>query len=182
MAVGGKERMARTIRLDGERISLAGIEPDEWRAVERGLAPLDPIARPRAVRDSEALRRRLERSGRFWRGRLDLAIRTRDGRMVGLVAARRRPVDRLPKGVVSIGVVVFDTADRGKGYATEALLMLTSWLLESGVERVQAETSARNAPMRAVLERLGFELEGVLRAFAVGEHGREDIAIYAVVP
>jgi RimJ/RimL family protein N-acetyltransferase len=173
--------MAQSVRLDGERIALTAIERDEWKAVERGLAPMDPIARPRAE-DSVALRRRLERSGRFRRGRLDLAIRTRRGRMIGLVAARRRPVNQLPEGVVSIGVVVFDTADRGKGYATEALGMLTSWLLESGVERVQAETSARNAPMRAVLERLGFELEGVLRAFAVGEHGREDIAIYALVP
>ncbi len=80
-----------------------------------------------------------------------------------------------------VGVVVFDPADRGKGYARQAVALLTDWLLERGVERVQAETSARNAPMRAVLERVGFTLEGVLRSFAPTEGGREDIAIYSVV-
>jgi RimJ/RimL family protein N-acetyltransferase len=34
--------------------------------------------------------------------------------------------------------------------------------------------------MRRVLERLGFTLEGVMRAFMAGPTGREDYALYGV--
>jgi ribosomal-protein-serine acetyltransferase len=78
-------------------------------------------------------------------------------------------------------VVVLDATDRGKGYGREATASLTRWLLETGAERVQAETAASNSPMRAVLERVGFSLEGILRSFVSGESGREDVAVYAVL-
>jgi RimJ/RimL family protein N-acetyltransferase len=173
--------MAETIRLDGKLISLTAFHPGDVERVAHGLGRLDPVAAPDRNLHPDVLRRRLERSGRFWRGSLDAAIRTRRERLVGLVQARRRPAQSLPPGVVSIGVVVFDPRDRGRGYGREATGLLTEWLLGSGTERVQAETGMGNAPMRAVLERLGFVLEGVLRAFALGDGGREDVAMYAVV-
>src|SRR5262249_44750498 len=138
-------------------------------------------AHPRIDEDASALRQRLSRSGRFWRGRLDLGIRTRRGRLGGQGQARRGPGGHPPRGGAAVGGVVFDPQERGKGCATEAMRLLTGWLLASGTARVQAETSAENAPMRAVLETLGFELEGILREYAIGAKGRESIAIYAVI-
>ena len=45
---------------------------------------------------------------------------------------------------------------------------------------MQASTSVDNVAMRRVLERLGWELEGVLRSYSPGEGGsREDYAMYA---
>ena len=48
-------------------------------------------------------------------------------------------------------------------------------------ERVQASTWTENAAMRRVLEKLGFRVEGVMRAFMPApEGGRHDYALYAV--
>ena len=46
---------------------------------------------------------------------------------------------------------------------------------------MQASTAVSNAPMRRVLEALGWELEGILRAYGPSEGGgREDYALYAI--
>jgi len=45
---------------------------------------------------------------------------------------------------------------------------------------VQATTDVRNAPMRRVLEKLGFEEEGVLRAFMPDGDDRADYVLYAI--
>ena len=80
-------------------------------------------------------------------------------------------------------MVLYRPADRGRGYGREAVDLLTTWLFEQGLaERVQAGTAAGNAPMRAVLERLGFRLEGILRGFGPMSDGtRVDGALYAVI-
>jgi ribosomal-protein-alanine N-acetyltransferase len=83
--------------------------------------------------------------------------------------------------VFEIGVVLYRQAHRGKGYGREAVELLTNWLFERGrAERIQAD--AGNGAMRAVLEHLGFRLEGILRAFGCMSDGtRIDGALYAVI-
>jgi [ribosomal protein S5]-alanine N-acetyltransferase len=80
-------------------------------------------------------------------------------------------------------VVLYQPGDRGHGYGADAVELLTSWLFDAGkAERVQASTAVNNAAMRAVLERLGFQLEGVLRGYGASSTGsRIDGAIYAVL-
>jgi RimJ/RimL family protein N-acetyltransferase len=128
----------------------------------------------------QGFRKRIERSGKLWRGCLDLAIERR-ARVVGLIQARTSPKQTLPAGV--FGVVVFRRQDRGKGAGREAVELLTTWLFEvAGAERVQAGTKAGNAEMRAVLERLGFRLEGIMRAFgSLSDGTRADGAMYAII-
>jgi RimJ/RimL family protein N-acetyltransferase len=103
-------------------------------------------------------------------------------------AGRRHPGSyrteaELPDGVFEIGVVLYQPTDRGHGYGPEAVELMTGWLFESaGAERVQAGTDAGNAAMRAVLERLGFRLEGILRAYgATSDGSRIDGALYAIL-
>lgn len=124
--------------------------------------------------------RKIERSGRFSAGRLDLGIELH-GRLVGTVEARQPP-GGLPPGVFEIGISVFDQSDRGAGLGTAAVELFTAHLFsDAGTQRVQASTWVDNVAMRRVLEKLDFRLEGVLRAFMpAGSGDRHDYALYAV--
>jgi RimJ/RimL family protein N-acetyltransferase len=176
------------VDLRGPTIRLRPFRPDEAAAAWQGLAQQDEAAHPRRGREDrraeppDQFRRRLNRSGRLWRGCLDLGIDC-DGRLVGTIQARTRPKQTLPAGVYEIGVILYQPRDRGHGYGAEAARLLTSWLFESGnAERVQASTDVNNSAMRTVLERLGFQLEGVMRGYgATSAGGRLDGALYAVL-
>jgi RimJ/RimL family protein N-acetyltransferase len=128
---------------------------------------------------AERLRRRIERDptladGGFW----SVAIEA-DGELVGEIQARAPQHCFLP-GVCEIGIELLPEA-RGRGVGREAIGLFTERLFEQGLARVQASTAVSNAAMRRVLEALGWELEGILRAYGPGENGgREDYAMYAV--
>ena len=80
-----------------------------------------------------------------------------------------------------IGIGLFDPADRGKGYGSEAVALLTAYVFsELTAARVQASTAVGNAAMRRVLEKIGFQCEGVMRAFMPAGDGREDYALFGV--
>ena len=164
------------IRVRGERVTLrplTGAEFDllwEYRRSE-GAPPSQ-----RAL-----LRRRFAHSGEFHDGFLDLAIEA-GGRLVGEIDARQ-PKRAMPRGVYEVGIALFDTGDRGRGYGTEAVALLADYLFrEAGAHRVQGSTSVDNAAMRRAFERAGFTFEGVMRSFMVTGVGEpEDYALYAVI-
>lgn len=82
---------------------------------------------------------------------------TGDPRAIGTLGAhQRRP------GVYEIGYLL---ARRhwGMGYAREAVSRLLDLLFEEGARRIFADTDPDNAPSIALLERLGFRREGLLR-------------------
>jgi RimJ/RimL family protein N-acetyltransferase len=176
------------VDLPGRLIRLRPFGADEVDTAWQGLALQDGAAHPRRrpedlrPQPSAQFRRRLHRSGRLWRGCLDLGI-DRDGRLAGTIQARTSPRQTLPAGVYEIGVIVYRPRDRGHGYGAEAVELLTTWLFDAGkAERVQASTETGNTAMRAVLERLGFQLEGVMRGYGPMNDGtRSDGAMYAVL-
>jgi RimJ/RimL family protein N-acetyltransferase len=176
------------VDLPGVLIRLRPFSSDEVDTAWQGLAQQDEAAHPRRrpedrrPQPSEQFRRRLHRSGRLWRGCLDLGI-DRDGRLVGTIQARTSPAQTLPDGVYELGVILYQLRDRGHGYGAEAVELLTTWLFETGkAERVQAGTDVANAAMRAVLERLGFLFEGVMRGYgAMSDGTRSDGAMYALL-
>jgi [ribosomal protein S5]-alanine N-acetyltransferase len=70
---------------------------------------------------------------------------------------------------------------RGRGFATRAVSVLVDWALrELTMDRVQALVDPDNPRWAAVLERLGFQREGLLRRYRAGESGREDRVMYAL--
>jgi RimJ/RimL family protein N-acetyltransferase len=154
-------------------LTLADVEPLVAGAErDRGnLGPRGDEARGR-------LRRQIERAPTLaGDGFVSLAVEV-DGELVGDVQARA-PKHAWPPGVCEIGISLFPEA-RGRGIGREAIEVFTAYLLDDGVERVQASTALGNAAMRRVLEHLGFGFEGVLRDFAPApEGGREDYALYA---
>lgn len=173
------------IVLRGERVTLRPFRAGEFElllAGRRRLGGEETVLPPKHVRSSAVRRqqrRRFERSGEFHQGFLDLALEA-EGRLVGEIDARR-PKRGLPPGVFELGIALFDAADRGKGYGTEAIRLLTDHLFrEHGAGRVQASTALDNAAMQRVFERLGFTREGVLRGFMPVEGGRADYVLYGI--
>lgn len=99
------------------------------------------------------------------------------GRLVGSVSAR---IDKV-EGTAEIGFWV-DAAAEGSGIAFVGTAALVAHLRErADIGRIQARTAVHNVRSRALLERLGLELEGVLRASQRINGGRVDMAMYALV-
>jgi RimJ/RimL family protein N-acetyltransferase len=72
---------------------------------------------------------------------------------------------------------------RGRGYTVEAARAVIGWAFdELGVERLEWVAEAGNVPSRAVAQRLGFTMEGTLRAKIVHQGTRRDAWIGALLP
>jgi RimJ/RimL family protein N-acetyltransferase len=162
------------MELKGERVTLRPIRDDEVDELYRQRLASEHLHQ---TPDKELLRRRIEHSGAWFEGRIDVGIEA-EGRLAGSLDARSS--DRVyPPGVCEIGIEL--TADmRGAGLGGEAIELFADWLLDNGFERVQASTEVTNRPMRRVFEKLGWEHEGTLRHFMPSRDGRADYALYAI--
>jgi RimJ/RimL family protein N-acetyltransferase len=97
-----------------------------------------------------------------------------NGEAVGGVGATRRHVP----GLAELGYWVVERA-RGHNAATEAARMLTRWLFEAtNIERVQATVEPSNTASQRVLEKAGFQREGLLRGYASWAGVRRDVFLY----
>ena len=69
------------------------------------------------------------------------------------------PVDEAGSVEIGYGLAA---PSRGQGYGSEAVAVLTEWLLsQPGVRQVRAHTLTDNAPSRRVLEKAGFRYLGL---------------------
>lgn len=101
-----------------------------------------------------------------------------DGRVVGLVGYyRAHPVLTL----TDVWYVLGDTTVRGRGLGREAVGLLVDFLFhDQPLERVGATTDVENGPSSRLLEGLGFQKEGTIRA-GLFHHARwHDVAVYGV--
>lgn len=93
----------------------------------------------------------------------------------------RRPDPEDP-ALGEIGYLLSEGA-RGQRLATRAIGLLIAWSFrELGMGRVQALVHPDNPRSAGVLDRLGFEREGLLRRYRAGDNGREDRCLYSVLP
>jgi [ribosomal protein S5]-alanine N-acetyltransferase len=83
----------------------------------------------------------------------------------------------------SLGIgYCFDEPVWGKGYATEAVRAVLHWAYESlDLNRVEAELDTRNAASARVLEKLGFEREGLRREDCIVSGEVSDSWIYGLL-
>lgn len=157
------------VRLEGDSVVIRPLRVDELDAVLEGRNRLGREALPGGSRDRERLRVRIQRSGKFHDGRIDLAIEV-EGRLVGDIQTYQPPNRSLPSAVHEIGVALYDPVDRGKGWGTEAIQLFVDWLFRGqGAERVQGGTAVTNHPMRRVFDKLGFTVLGELDVEGVPE-------------
>jgi RimJ/RimL family protein N-acetyltransferase len=92
----------------------------------------------------------------------------------------RRP-DAEDPALGEIGYLLAPAA-RGRGAMSRALALLVGWGFETlGLERVQALVHPENPRSAAVLERVGFRHEGVLRGYRPWLGAREDRVMFAVL-
>ena len=107
------------------------------------------------------------------------AIETRaDNTFVGWCSMFRwNPVYR------SLGIgYCFDEPSWGKGYATEAVRAMVQWAYDTlDLNRVEAELDTRNAASAKVLEKLGFEREGLRREDCIVSGEVSDSWIYGLL-
>jgi len=106
-------------------------------------------------------------------------FRKEDGRYVGSTGLHRM---RWEVPSFEIGYWV-RKSEEGKGYITESTEALTAFALDVlGARRVEIRLDPTNARSRAVPERLGFELEGVLRCDGRDPAGRlRDTMVFSKV-
>ncbi len=81
--------------------------------------------------------------------------------------------------VIGFGVV---PNKRGKGYATEAATIIVDYLfLTKNIVRIQADTSTVNLASQRVLEKVGFQKEGVVRNHFFASGKWRDSYLYSIL-
>ena len=71
---------------------------------------------------------------------------------------------------------------RGRGVATGAVRMVSSWAFENlPIERLEIHAEPDNRASRRVAERAGYSFEGVLRSYFVNKGRRRDVASYSLI-
>lgn len=90
-------------------------------------------------------------------------------------------INFIRKGFVGLGVVICKE-ERNKGLGVKITSAIVEYLFSNyDVCRIQADTDINNIPAQKVLEKSGFEKEGVLRKYRY-HHGKyNDSVVYSIV-
>jgi aminoglycoside 6'-N-acetyltransferase len=111
-----------------------------------------------------------------------LIERLEDGQGIGFVRYSLIAYPDADNPIPEIGFGIPDLSAQGKGYAKEALGLLVDYLFAGYVvERIMAFTEIENIPSQRVMERCGFQREGVLRRSIFRDGAWRDIAIYGLL-
>jgi diamine N-acetyltransferase len=110
-------------------------------------------------------------------------------RLVICTADDKKPVgfvdlfDFEPKhGRIGVGIVVFDPADRNKGYASEALKMVANYAFTHlKVHQIYANISEDNDLSITLFERLGYKLAGTKKDWINSEKGYKNELLYQLI-
>jgi [ribosomal protein S5]-alanine N-acetyltransferase len=158
----------------------------EWSRLrlinEDWLRPWEPTARQpwgerhtaaafRAMRQAVARRARLGTTVPF-------AIRV-EGRLAGQVT-----IDNIVRGALRSGYLGYwiDRDVAGRGMASLAVALVCDHAFsEVGLHRVQADIRPENGPSRRLVERLGFQQEGLLRRYLDIDGDWRDHLAYALL-
>lgn len=157
--------------LIGERIQLRAFRPDEFDMVRAWFDDPEKVAGPQQP---------------FWAETGDLVYQglqydsepnAEGGRLAIELLDSQKVIGIIRYGTVSllqqlvafyeIGYAITDLAERRKGYAREACVLLIDYLFETySIRRIGASTLGANEPSARLLEDLGFTHEGAIRKAA----------------
>lgn len=83
---------------------------------------------------------------------------------------------------IEVGYQIFNSEHRGKGYASEALRLLSNYLFESTqVNRIELRIATQNPASVKVAEKQGFSLEGICREAAYSRGKLHDMYLYSLL-
>ena len=110
-------------------------------------------------------------------------VRLRGGPHNGRVVGATKLADfDLPNESAHIGWTAYDPGVWGSAVNPEAKLLLLDLAFRSGFGRVKIQADANNARSRAAIEKLGAQLDGVLRRHKRRADGSwRDSAVYSVI-
>ena len=150
--------MPGPVFLEGEQVTLRAVQPEDYEFLVRNLN--NPKLRHAGYETVRAPVSEDDIAAKIEVGNHHLFLVCHDGSPVG--CASIKDID-LEGRKAELGYWI--TPDRqGKGYATEAAdLCLTHAFDELGLHKVWARTAGDNKASNRVLEKLGFQQEGVLR-------------------
>jgi ribosomal-protein-alanine N-acetyltransferase len=124
-----------------------------------------------------AMRRAVVRRARLGTS-LPLAIRV-EGRLAGQVT-----IDNIVRGALRSGYLGYwiDQSVAGRGMASLAVALVCDHAFSAvGLHRVQADIRPENGPSRGLVERLGFQEEGLLRRYLDIDGDWRDHLAYALL-
>lgn len=138
------------------------------------------VAEDQTVQSAEVRCRKAEASFLLRTDLPYLAFKRDTGRLVASVGLHRTDWN-LPKTEVGFWV---RSGEVSQGFASEGVAALVAWALDGlGAKRVELVTDEQNLGSRAVAERCGFHLEGILRNVMQAPDGSlRNSCIYARLP
>jgi RimJ/RimL family protein N-acetyltransferase len=81
-----------------------------------------------------------------------------------------------------VGYRIYRPEDQGQGYMSESVSLLVAYLFGTQhIDRIQATTLPDNVASQKVLERCGFQFEGVMRQALFHQGRSQDLRLYAIV-
>jgi ribosomal-protein-alanine N-acetyltransferase len=102
-------------------------------------------------------------------------IEKKDGTKIGVINHYKA------EDALDIGFAIVPS-ERDKGYATEAMKIMTDYLsLSKEIVRLRVRTDTRNLASQRVLEKAGFLKEGLLRKAAFIRGDWRDLFIYSIL-
>ncbi|MCX4550740.1 GNAT family N-acetyltransferase [Streptomyces sp. NBC_01500] len=170
--------------LTSERLLLRPFTPTDAESVfrscqDRNIQRWTIVPSPYARKDAESFVGTIVPTGWESGTNLAFAVQPREGGpLIGAISVFQRG----PSHTWEIG---FWTAKehRGQGYTAEAVSVLAHHTLSAlGVERLEWRAEVGNVGSRAVAEKAGFQVEGVLRSDLLNKGTRRDAWVGALLP
>ncbi|MEU9114193.1 GNAT family N-acetyltransferase [Streptomyces sp. NPDC048483] len=174
--------------LTSERLFLRPFEPSDATAVHTACQEPDiprwtSVPSPYGIHDAEQFVGTAAPEGWHTDTSYSFAVLSRaDGSLIGAMGLVRLALLRTSERQAELG---YWTAKehRGKGYTVEAARAVVHWAFaDLGVERMEWLAEAGNEGSRAVARKVGFQMEGTLRAKLVHEGTRRDVWIGSLLP
>ncbi len=172
--------------IQGERTLLRPFRDEDWPVVEEWGQNRNALWGPfqRFQLDHlPALREAYQQTGLLTRQSGFLLIETiKEQQVVGFVRYTLLAFPDADLPYPEIGCGIGDRAARRQGYAGEAIKLLIGYLFNGyPTERLAAFTDTENEPAKHMLEKLGFQQEGILRRTMFRDGRWCSIAAYSLL-
>jgi RimJ/RimL family protein N-acetyltransferase len=156
--------------LEGKNVNLTVVEKEELPLFQEWLNDPKFIGEYGSQETITDLEKSYSRPGSQW-----FFIEKKNGTKIGWTAKY------LEGELITIGYGVVPN-ERGKGYATEAATIIVDYLfLTKDIIRIQADTSTENLPSQKVLEKVGFQKEGIIRKHYFSSGKWRDSYLYSIL-
>lgn len=159
--------------IEGRSVDLRRVEPADLPLLARWLSdievngrfePFEQVSLSELQRDFEA------KADEFW-----FLAQKKDATPVGLVSHGKA------HGGCWIGCLVVP-AERGQGFGTEVIGLIVDYLfLHLDIGRIQCEIHPENAASQRMVERIGFQREGVLRKSYFSRGAWRDTVMFSIL-